>query len=179
MVEKSISLEELREKFSGKHAEGDSGVVTSEEASHTGEVGVVNVRLPMPRDSKGRVYATGTRKSSVARVWLKAGKGKIVINGKSSEEYFQRESHRIFLATPFRHGNRSESYDIWCTVKGGGFSGQAGAIRHGISIALQGYDVETRAALKAEGFLTTDARRVERKKPGRKKARKSFQFCKR
>lgn len=177
MVEKSISLEQLKEKFSKEQAEVGNHVV-----SHEGfpqKESASTIRLPMPRDSKGRVYATGTRKSSVARVWLKAGKGDIVVNGKSCEAYFQREAHRIFLATPFRHGSRSELYDVWCTVKGGGFSGQAGAIRHGISIALQGYDVEARPALKAEGFLTTDARRVERKKPGQKKARKSFQFSKR
>lgn len=137
------------------------------------------LRLPGVRDSKGRVYATGKRKTAVARVWLKPGKGNIVINGKIEADYFKREACRMTLTFPLRQVERMDTYDIWCTVKGGGMSGQAGAIRHGIGLALQNYDPATRPSLKAAGVITRDARKVERKKPGRKKARKSFQFSKR
>lgn len=130
-------------------------------------------------DSQGRVYATGKRKTSIARVWLKPGRGDIIINHQTWEEYFPRESLRFRIAQPLRHTSRATQYDVWCTVLGGGLSGQAGAIRHGISKALQIYEPELRVSLKAEGFLTRDSRRVERKKPGLRKARRRPQFSKR
>lgn len=130
-------------------------------------------------DSQGRIYATGKRKTSVARVWIKPGRGAVMVNQKPWEEYFTRESLRYTVSFPLRHANRSSQYDVWCTVEGGGLSGQAGAVRHGISKALQIYEPDLRSSLKSEGLLTRDARRVERKKPGLRKARRSPQFSKR
>ncbi len=131
-------------------------------------------------DSKGRVYATGKRKTSVARVWVKPnGTGQVLINGKTKEEYFGRETLLHVLMSPFDRVNRAHEFDVMCTVAGGGGSGQAGAIRHGISKALQTYEPLLRAPLKKAGFLTRDDRRVERKKPGLRKARRRPQFSKR
>jgi small subunit ribosomal protein S9 len=130
-------------------------------------------------DSLGRSYATGKRKDAVARVWIKPGAGKIIVNGKAQDEYFARPVLRMMLQQPFEAAERKDEFDVIATVRGGGLSGQAGAVRHGISKALTLYDPSTRPPLKAGGFLTRDSRVVERKKYGRAKARRSFQFSKR
>ena len=130
-------------------------------------------------DAQGRAYATGRRKDAVARVWLKPGTGKIVVNGRDQEVYFARPTLRLVINQVFDVAERAGQYDIVATVKGGGLSGQAGAVRHGISQALAKFEPELRSAVKAAGFLTRDPRVVERKKYGRAKARRSFQFSKR
>src|SRR5438874_11973365 len=130
-------------------------------------------------DKFGRAYATGRRKDAVARVWLKPGSGKVVINGREQEVYFARPSLRLVINQPFDVSDRRGQYDVEATVKGGGLSGQAGAVEHGISTALTRYEPALRVAVKREGFLTRDSRVVERKKYGRAKARRSFQFSKR
>ncbi len=130
-------------------------------------------------DAQGRAYATGRRKDAVARVWLKPGTGKIVVNGRDQEVYFARPSLRLVINQPFGVTERVGQYDVMITVKGGGLSGQAGAVKHGIAQALSKYEPLLRSAVKAEGFLTRDSRVVERKKYGKAKARKSFQFSKR
>ena len=131
------------------------------------------------RDELGRSYATGKRKDAVARVWLKPGAGKITVNGREFERYFVRPVLRMVIHQPFEAADRKDQFDVTCTVKGGGLSGQAGAVRHGISKALTLYEPELRPVLKKGGFLTRDARVVERKKYGKRKARRSFQFSKR
>jgi small subunit ribosomal protein S9 len=130
-------------------------------------------------DAQGRSYATGRRKDAVARVWLKPGTGKITVNGRDQEVYFARPTLRLVINQPFTVTSRVEQYDIVATVKGGGLSGQAGAVKHGIAQALSKFEPALRSAVKAEGFLTRDSRAVERKKYGKAKARKSFQFSKR
>jgi small subunit ribosomal protein S9 len=130
-------------------------------------------------DDLGRAYATGRRKDAVARVWLKPGKGKITVNGRDQSVYFARPTLRLVINQPFDISDRRGQYDIIATVKGGGLSGQAGAVKHGISQALSRYEPVLRGTMKAAGFLTRDSRVVERKKYGRAKARKSFQFSKR
>ena len=130
-------------------------------------------------DSFGRAYSTGKRKSSIARVWVKLGNGNVLINGKKEEEYFSSKSHRLVLNQPLLQANRKTELDVVCTVVGGGLSGQAGAIRHGISRALVNFDPTLRKTLKSKGFLTRDSRVVERKKYGKAKARRSYQFSKR
>jgi len=136
--------------------------------------------LPEPkRDQFGRSYATGKRKDAVARVWVKPGTGKMTVNGKDLPVYFARPVLRMLLAQPFEVAGRVEQFDVVATVSGGGLSGQAGALRHGISKALTYYEPGLRKPLKAAGFLTRDPRVVERKKYGRAKARRSFQFSKR
>jgi small subunit ribosomal protein S9 len=130
-------------------------------------------------DAQGRAYATGRRKDAVARVWLKPGTGKIVVNGRDQEVYFARPTLRLVINQVFDVAERAGQYDIVATVKGGGLSGQAGAVRHGISQALAKFEPALRSAVKAAGFLTRDPRVVERKKYGRAKARRSFQFSKR
>jgi small subunit ribosomal protein S9 len=130
-------------------------------------------------DAQGRAYATGKRKDAVARVWLKPGTGKIVVNGRDQEVYFARPSLRLVINQPFGITERVGQYDVMVTVKGGGLSGQAGAVKHGIAQALSKYEPTLRSAVKAEGYLTRDSRVVERKKYGKAKARKSFQFSKR
>ncbi len=131
------------------------------------------------RDSKGRAYATGKRKNAVARVWIKPGRGQILVNGKEEKVYFARAVLRMILRQPLIAANRDGQFDVVCTVAGGGLSGQAGAVRHGISKALIAYEPGLRSVLKQGGFLTRDPRAVERKKYGRPKARRSFQFSKR
>ncbi len=131
------------------------------------------------RDELGRSYATGKRKDAVARVWIKPGSGKVVVNGKAMDEYFARPVLQMILRQPFTVAGVEGEFDVMATVKGGGLSGQAGAVKHGISKALQLYEPALRPALKAAGFLTRDSRVVERKKFGKAKARKSFQFSKR
>jgi small subunit ribosomal protein S9 len=130
-------------------------------------------------DAQGRAYATGKRKDAVARVWLKPGSGRILVNEKDYTEYFGRPVLQMIIQQPIMMTNRSGQFDVQATVSGGGLSGQAGALRHGISKALTFYEPELRPALKRNGFLTRDARVVERKKYGRRKARRSFQFSKR
>jgi small subunit ribosomal protein S9 len=130
-------------------------------------------------DKQGRAYATGRRKDAVARVWLKPGSGKITVNGRDQEVYFARPTLRLIINQVFDVTERRGQYDVIATVKGGGLSGQAGAVRHGISTALTRYEPELRSAVKREGFLTRDPRVVERKKYGKAKARRSFQFSKR
>ena len=130
-------------------------------------------------DSLGRSYSTGKRKSSIARVWLKRGSGLVKINGKEENKYFSSKSHRILLNQPLVLSQRKSEIDIICTVIGGGLSGQAGAIRHGIARALVKFEPDLRKNLKSKGLLTRDSRIVERKKYGKAKARRSFQFSKR
>ena len=130
-------------------------------------------------DSLGRAYATGRRKESVARVWLKPGSGKVIVNGKTQDQYFGRQTHLLVLNQPFLIVDRVNNFDVIATVKGGGLSGQAGAVRHGISRALENFEPSLRAGLKKAGMLTRDARVVERKKIGKHKARRSKQWAKR
>ena len=130
-------------------------------------------------DAQGRAYATGRRKDAVARVWLKPGSGKVTVNGRDQETYFARPTLRLVINQPFQVAGREGQYDVTCTVSGGGLSGQAGAVKHGIAQALSKFEPALRSAVKAAGFLTRDSRVVERKKYGRAKARRSFQFSKR
>ena len=139
---------------------------------------VAEVKQPV-RDELGRSYATGKRKDAVARVWIKPGTGKVTVNGKDMSAYFARPVLQMILRQPFSVAGVVDQFDVMATVTGGGLSGQAGAVKHGVSKALQLYDPSLRAALKAAGFLTRDSRVVERKKFGRAKARRSFQFSKR
>jgi small subunit ribosomal protein S9 len=138
------------------------------------------IAAPTPKiDEQGRAYATGRRKDAVARVWVKAGSGRVTVNGRDIEVYFARPVSRMVITQPFVVASRVNQFDVHATVKGGGLSGQAGALRHGISRALVAYDPNLRPALKSGGFLRRDPRRVERKKYGLRKARRSFQFSKR
>nr|WP_271186810.1 30S ribosomal protein S9 [Maricaulis virginensis] len=149
--------------------DADTGAVATEES----------VPAEPKIDEHGRAYATGKRKNAVARVWIKRGNGKITVNGKDQEQYFARPVLRMLLQQPLETAERKDEFDIVATVVGGGLSGQAGAVRHGISKALTLFEPGLRPVLKANGFLTRDSRVVERKKYGRKKARRSFQFSKR
>ena len=155
----------------------DLGEVTSALPIATEEV--VTIERVAVRDNLGRSYATGKRKDAVARVWIKPGSGKVVVNGKEMISYFARPVLQMILRQPFTVAGVEGQFDVTATVKGGGLSGQAGAVKHGISKALQIYDPSLRGALKVAGFLTRDSRVVERKKYGKAKARKSFQFSKR
>ena len=159
------SLEEL-----GSVADGGQGgtAVTADAPVHEQKL-----------DAYGRAYATGKRKDAIARVWIKPGVGRITVNKKPFDKYFARPVLQMILQQPLNVTGRKDQYDVICTVKGGGLSGQAGAVRHGISKALTYYEPELRPVLKKGGFLTRDARVVERKKYGRRKARRSFQFSKR
>ena len=130
-------------------------------------------------DFKDSMYATGRRKKSIAKIWLKKGSGKIYVNGKNFDDYFQRSNHKMQILRPFEIINQSTGYDVRCSVKGGGHTGQAGAMVHGISKALLLFDSSLKATLKKEKLTTRDSRTVERKKYGHKKARRSFQFSKR
>ena len=165
MADQVNSLEELGQVAEG--VEAPAAVV---------ETAVV--REPV-RDALGRADATGKRKDAVARVWIKPGSGKVVVNGKEMKTYFARPVLQMILRQPFQVAGVVDQFDVMATVAGGGLSGQAGAVKHGVSKALQLYDPTLRAALKAAGFLTRDSRVVERKKYGKAKARKSFQFSKR
>jgi small subunit ribosomal protein S9 len=136
-------------------------------------------RIEPKRDAQGRAYATGRRKESIARVWIKPGSGEINVNGRGVVQYFARPVLRMLLSQPFLVTDRYNQFDVYCTVTGGGLSGQAGAVRHGISRALTNYEPDLRSILKVAGFLTRDSRAVERKKYGKAKARRSFQFSKR
>ena len=146
------------------------------------DISETEIQIPLPEkkvDELGRAYATGKRKNAVARVWLKAGSGVIKINNKVSDDYFARPVLRMLINQPLVAADRIDQFDIICSVTGGGLSGQAGAIRHGISKCLVNFEPELKKALKPGGFLTRDSRVVERKKYGRAKARRSFQFSKR
>jgi small subunit ribosomal protein S9 len=162
MADQVNSLEEL-----GQVAEGSA------------PVGETVIDREPQRDELGRAYATGKRKDAVARVWIKPGSGKVTVNGKELNVYFARPVLQMILRQAFTVAGVEGQFDVTATVKGGGLSGQAGAVKHGVSKALQLYDPSLRPALKAAGFLTRDARVVERKKYGKAKARKSFQFSKR
>jgi len=165
--------------------------VAEAEATDTPAAGETAAAAPLPPvqdtmplreqqlDKQGRAYATGRRKDAVARVWLKPGSGKIIINGREQETYFARPTLRLIINQVFDITERRDQYDVIATVTGGGLSGQAGAVRHGISTALTRYEPALRPAVKSAGFLTRDPRVVERKKYGRAKARRSFQFSKR
>jgi small subunit ribosomal protein S9 len=171
MAEDIKSLDELKDVV----AEADV-----EETPEAPEVVTETAILREPvRDELGRAYATGKRKDAVARVWIRPGSGKVTVNGKDLNTYFARPVLQMILRQPFQVAGVDGQFDVTATVKGGGLSGQAGAVKHGISKALQLYDPSVRAALKAAGFLTRDSRVVERKKYGKAKARKSFQFSKR
>ena len=163
MAEEIKSLEELNAAVDGTAAAVEE---------------LVAPREPV-RDELGRSYATGKRKDAVSRVWIKPGSGKVTVNGKDMTEYFARPVLQMILRQPFQVAGVEDQFDVTATVKGGGLSGQAGAVKHGISKALQLYDPSLRGALKAAGFLTRDSRVVERKKYGKRKARRSFQFSKR
>jgi small subunit ribosomal protein S9 len=168
MAEEVKTLEDLKELVEGA-APSDTPVVDSAETV-----------LADPKiDAQGRSYATGKRKNAIARVWIKPGSGKITVNGRDVETYFARPVLRMIINQPFEVAERTGQYDVFCTVTGGGLSGQAGAVRHGISKALTYFEPALRPVLKKGGFLTRDSRVVERKKFGRRKARRSFQFSKR
>lgn len=167
MSEQTRSLEDL------KSALQDAGAPVVAET--TAEQVLAEPKI----DEHGRAYATGKRKNAIARVWIKPGAGKITINGREQTVYFARPVLRMLLQQPFEAASRKDQYDVVATVTGGGLSGQAGAVRHGISKALTYYEPALRGVLKAGGFLTRDSRVVERKKYGKKKARRSFQFSKR
>ena len=163
------TLEDLKNVMEGGSAASDGETTAATE-----------VVLREPKiDEHGRSYATGKRKNSIARVWIKPGNGKITVNGRDQEVYFARPVLRLIIRQPFEVAERVDGYDVIATVKGGGLSGQAGAVKHGISKALTYYEPALRPPLKAAGFLTRDSRVVERKKYGKAKARKSFQFSKR
>ncbi len=164
MADEIKSLDDLKSAVAGKPA----AAAAAEEAPRT----------PV-RDAHGRSYATGKRKDAVARVWIKPGSGKVTVNGKDINAYFARPVLQMILRQPFEIAGVVGQYDVYATVAGGGLSGQAGAVKHGISKALQLYEPSLRGALKAAGFLTRDSRVVERKKYGKAKARRSFQFSKR
>ncbi|MDE3080155.1 MAG: 30S ribosomal protein S9 [Paracoccaceae bacterium] len=160
-----------------KTLEGLKGAVAGA-AAQIAQTDAEATRAPV-RDTLGRSYATGKRKDAVARVWIKPGKGKVTVNGRDMSVYFARPVLQMILRQPFTVAGVDGQFDVMATVKGGGLSGQAGAVKHGISKALQLYEPGLRGALKAAGFLTRDSRVVERKKYGKAKARRSFQFSKR
>ena len=159
----------------------DLGAATGIAPAPTSTPDIVSVAGPGESkiDVQGRSYATGKRKNAVARVWIKPGAGRIVVNGREIATYFARPVLRMVINQPFAAVNREGQYDVMCTVAGGGLSGQAGAVRHGISKALTSFEPALRTQLKSGGFLTRDSRVVERKKYGKAKARRSFQFSKR
>lgn len=166
MAEEKKSLEDLKVMTGG----APSGLNAETPAA---------VKAEPKIDAQGRSYATGKRKNAVARVWIKPGKGTVTVNGRDQKTYFARPTLRMLVNQPFEVAKREGQYDVVCTVVGGGLSGQAGAVRHGVSKALSLFEPGLRPALKQGGFLTRDSRVVERKKYGRAKARRSFQFSKR
>ena len=168
--ETKVGLEGLKEVM-----EGAAVSTASVEAVVSTDTAIREPKI----DDLGRSYATGKRKDAVARVWIKPGAGKVVVNGREAATYFARPVLQMLVQQPFDVSERSGQYDVFCTVKGGGLSGQAGAVKHGISKALTFYEPALRGVLKKEGFLTRDSRVVERKKYGKRKARRSFQFSKR
>ncbi len=180
-------LKEMVEEKAAKEAAESANLIKSDEDADvdtpikTPIESIVdsNVMIEKKIDSDGRSYATGKRKNAIARVWIKPGPGKVTVNGRELNVYFARPVLRMVVNQPFGVTDREGQYDVVCTVKGGGLSGQAGAVKHGISKALTYYEPELRGPLKKEGYLTRDSRVVERKKFGRKKARRSYQFSKR
>ena len=158
-----------------KDIAGDAPAADAAEIAQNADVPLREQEL----DAQGRAYATGRRKDATARVWLKPGTGKVTVNGKDQDVYFARPTLRLIIDQPFTITDRQGQYDVIATVRGGGLSGQAGAVKHGISQALTKYEPALRGTVKAAGFLTRDSRVVERKKYGRAKARRSFQFSKR
>jgi small subunit ribosomal protein S9 len=168
---KTKNLEDLKDLTSGK--------TPASAEKENKETSAENEKKEPKIDDLGRAYATGRRKESVARVWLKKGSGKVTVNGKTQEKYFGRQTHLLVLNQPFLIADRVNAYDVVATVKGGGLSGQAGAVRHGISRALENFEPDLRGKLKDAGMLTRDARVVERKKIGKHKARRSKQWAKR
>ena len=178
MTEEIKSLDDLKSVVEGTPAQAPAETVDT--ADTTAAEAVAAATLPEPvRDALGRSYATGKRKDAVARVWIRPGSGKVMVNGREMSKYFARPVLQMILRQPFTVAGVEGEFDVNATVKGGGLSGQAGAVKHGISKALQIYEPSLRGALKAAGFLTRDSRVVERKKYGRRKARRSFQFSKR
>ena len=174
MAEDIKSLDQLKDAVTAS-AGGVQGSTADESRSLTAEAAP---REPQ-RDAQGRAYATGKRKNAIAKVWIKPGKGTITINGRDQEVYFARPVLRMMIAQPFQVTDRVGQFDVVVSVEGSGLSGQAGAIRHGLSKALTYYEPALRPVLKPHGFLTRDSRVVERKKYGKAKARRSFQFSKR
>lgn len=173
MAEERTSLADLKDALNQSQqpdgADDDGGIP-----------GLAEATFAEPKiDAQGRAYGTGRRKDAVARVWVKPGVGKFSINGRTLEGYFARPTLRQIIVQPFRTTNRMDQFDVYCTVSGGGLSGQAGAVRHGLSRALVNFEPGLRPALKHAGFMTRDSRTVERKKYGKPKARRSFQFSKR
>lgn len=183
---KKIELEDLKaavsqsEKASSEGAKKETATPQEEgvEASKAQKEEEIVIAKPQI-DELGRAYGTGKRKDAVARVWIKPGSGKVMVNGREGAKYFARPVLQMILNQPFAAVDRENQFDVLCTVRGGGLSGQAGAVRHGTSRALLNFDPMLRPILKEGGFLTRDARVVERKKYGRRKARRSFQFSKR
>lgn len=163
----------------GADAPADAAAVTQEVQAPVVRTGPAAPIREQEIDAQGRAYATGRRKDAVARVWIKPGSGKITVNGRDQAVYFARPTLRLVINQVFDVSDRSGAYDVVCTVKGGGLSGQAGAVKHGIAQALSKFEPLLRSAVKSAGFLTRDPRVVERKKYGKAKARKSFQFSKR
>ena len=181
MAEEKKGLEDLKDALAEKQEEAAAEVsaeASAEVSAETPEESQLIVAEPQI-DAQGRAYATGKRKNAIARVWIKPGSGRVTVNGRDIEVYFARPVLRMILRQPFEVTQRADQFDVDCTVKGGGLSGQAGAVRHGISKALTNYEPGLRPALRQGGFLTRDSRVVERKKYGRAKARRSFQFSKR
>lgn len=181
MAEEKKGLEDLKDALAEKQEEN-----TAESAAENAAQDAVETPDESPAvvaepqiDAQGRAYATGKRKNAIARVWIKPGNGRVTVNGRDIEVYFARPVLRMILRQPFEVTQRIEQFDVDCTVNGGGLSGQAGAVRHGISKALTNYEPGLRPTLRKGGFLTRDSRVVERKKYGRAKARRSFQFSKR
>ncbi|WP_404337119.1 30S ribosomal protein S9 [Sphingomonas sp. MMS12-HWE2-04] len=185
MSDNRQSLSDLGAIASGEQAVAANAQASSEQRADAylaGQLDAPTNTTPLRAqelDKFGRAYATGRRKDAVARVWIKPGTGKITINGRDQEVYFARPTLRLVINQPFGVAERTGQYDVICTVKGGGLSGQAGAVKHGISQALTKFEPILRAPVKAAGFLTRDSRAVERKKYGKAKARRSFQFSKR
>ena len=175
------SLSDLGGMQDGSYQGGNQGGGRDqvERPVHTGGGGPPAPLRPQEIDAQGRSYATGKRKNAIARVWLKPGTGKIIVNGRDQAVYFARPTLRLVINQPFDVTDRRDQFDVMCTVVGGGLSGQAGAVKHGISVALTRYEPTLRTTVKQAGFLTRDPRVVERKKYGKAKARKSFQFSKR
>ncbi|MBB4210762.1 SSU ribosomal protein S9P [Rhodothalassium salexigens DSM 2132] len=169
MAEEKQGLQDLKDIATGAVSAGDTGLAEADAPTE---------RQP-EIDAQGRAYATGKRKDAVARVWIKPGSGRVTVNGRDQEVYFARPTLRLIVDQPFQVAGRQNQFDVIATVSGGGLSGQAGAVKHGIAQALSRYEPALRSPLKAAGFLTRDSRVVERKKYGRKKARRSFQFSKR
>lgn len=172
-------LKDLGTAVAASESAPKADATTEETATTDAETTETAIVYEKKVDEQGRAYATGRRKDAVARVWIKPGSGKVTVNGRDQTTYFARQTQRLVLNQPFLIAGRVGQFDVVCTVKGGGLSGQAGAVRHGISRALQNFEPELRGPLKKAGMLTRDARAVERKKVGKHKARRSKQWAKR